>query len=174
MPDNKKTKEERIDSALFLLADLYNKDLSTALVTLYHQILEPYLIDEIERALKVLCETQGFFPKPNEIIDIINIHRDPPGPSVKARAQQQWRVILQQVGKHGSYHPPKFSDPITQHLVSTQFRWPYLCEMNESNEDWEQRRWCDAFELAVELYADLKQIGVPEKVRDLLDDIGSE
>jgi hypothetical protein len=38
-------------------------------------------------------------------------------PGKKNQTPWQWRVFLQQVCKHGRYHPPKFLNSITQNLI---------------------------------------------------------
>ncbi len=51
--------------------------------------------------------------------------------------------------------PHTFTDPITSNLIKTQFSWKYLCGLEEQSENWEQKRWCKAFDLVVDVYRDL-------------------
>ena len=75
------------------------------------------------------------------------------------------------IRQHGARRRPIFADPVTEHLIKTQFTWSYLCDMLEENENWEQKRWCEAFDLAASIHADLLEIEVPDKVRGLLDTV---
>ena len=177
MPDEIENREEKIDRVLFLMAEIYEKQLTNEALKLYHLILKPFSVAEIERACKTWMESYedkkyNFYPKPNQIIETIQIDKIIGAP-VKVRAQQQWRVILQQIRYHGPYHPPKFTDPITQHLIDTQFRWSYLCNMIEAEQHWQQKQWCDAYELAAEIQKDLKKIEIPDRVMNLVDKIGN-
>jgi len=174
----KKTRTQRIDEILYELEKVFTKDLDETTINVYHKILGPYSVEEISAACSTWLASTGdrkfdYFPRPNQIIEIIE-SKKVKGPRIEVRAQQQWRVILQQIKRHGDYHPPQFSDPITANLVKTQFSWSYLCNMEESEENWEQKRWCEAFVLAAELHKDLAALEVPEKVIKLLDGIGKE
>ena len=173
-----KTRTHRIDEILFQLGEVFSFDLNEPTIELYHKILKPYPINDVSRACTTWLSSHGerkfdFFPRPNQIIEIIEATKVE-GPRIEVRAQQQWRVILQQIKRHGPYHPPQFTDPITAHLVKTQFSWSYLCNMLESEENWEQKRWCEAFKLASELQKDLIALDVPKAVSTLLDDIGKD
>ena len=73
--------------------------------------------------------------------------------------------------QHGARRRPKFADPVTEYLIKTQFTCSYLCGTLEENENWEQKRWCEAFDLASSIHEDLLEIEVPKKVRELLDNV---
>ena len=174
----KKTRTQRIDEILYELEKVFTKDLDETTINVYHKLLASYSVEEISAACSTWLSSTGdrkfdYFPRPNQIIEIIEAKKDK-GPRIEVRAQQQWRVILQQIKRHGPYHPPQFSDPITAHLVKTQFSWSYLCNMLENEENWEQKRWCEAFELAAELQKDLIALEVPKAVGKLLDTVAKE
>jgi len=78
------------------------------------------------------------------------------------------------IRQHGARRRPIFADPVTTHLIRTQFNWSYLCDMPESKENWEQKRWCEAFDLAAKIHKDLVQIEVSAKVGALLETVGKE
>lgn len=173
---NKETKRrEKIDKIIFLMGNYYGQSLSEDVVDLFHQLWAEHETEDISTACSLWMKTPGeknrWFPRANEIIEIIERNKGPKI-TIQTRAQQQWRVILQQIPKHGMYHPPTWSDPITAQLVQNQFSWSYLCSMEESELQWEQKRWCEAFELAAELYGDLPQIEqMPEDVKSLMEKI---
>jgi len=134
----------------------------------YYKILESYDIADVEKAFGAALGTMKWFPKPVELRDLIEADQGLVI-SIEARAQQEWRGVMSAVRQLGAGRPPRFLDPVTAHLVRTQFTWSYLCGMLEENENWEQKRWCEAFDLADSIHEDLLEIEVPDKVRGLLD-----
>lgn len=168
MPDNMKTRQETLDKILLLMCNYYQQALTQEVLSIYHELWAEYAIEDIAAAAKIWMKENRWFPLADGIIRIIEEQKGPKI-SIETRAQQQWRVILQQIKRHGAYHPPKFSDPITANLVKTQFSWSYLSYMKESEENWEQKRWCEAFKLAAELHKDLAALDVPRQVSKLLE-----
>lgn len=157
----------QIDKILFKTEACYSgAEFDSASLDVWHDALAEFEIEEISAALRIHIKESKFLPKISEIIDIIEKNKGPQI-SIQSRAQQQWRIVLSAVATQGKNNPPTFSDPITANLVKTQFRWQYLCDMKQENENWEQKRWCEAFELAIESHPDMKQIEVSAKVKEL-------
>lgn len=79
-PDKKITKERKIDQILVLVGENYGKEINPNTVVLFHRILEPYSIKEIEKAffewLNSTDEQSRFFPKTNDIIRILRKLQD--------------------------------------------------------------------------------------------------
>lgn len=169
MQESKETRQEAIDKILLIMGDYYQQTLTEDVIDIYHRLWAGYPVEDVAAACEIWMKCNRWHPMVNQIIDILETRQ---GPSLQTRAQVQWRVILQQIPKHGMYHPPRFSDPITANLVKSQFSWSYLCSMEESELNWEQKRWCEAFELAAELFEDLVQLEVPEEVGELLNTVG--
>ena len=168
MTDSRK-RQEAIDKTLLIMCQYYEQQLTDDVIEIYHLLWAKYETEDITSACYIWMEKSRWFPKGNEIIELIETQKGPQI-SLQTRAQQQWRVILQQLKRHGPYHPPQFSDPITAELVKNQFSWSYLANMKESEENWEQKRWCEAFELAADLYKDVELLDVPESLKNLLAD----
>jgi hypothetical protein len=160
------TRQEKIDKILLNMALYFGHELVPDTIDVYHKLFADYSHEQINSACWEWMYANQWFPRANEIIKIIE-HNSDPQPSIQSRAQQQWRIVLSAVATQGKNNPPKFSDPITANLVRTQFRWPYLCDMKQENENWEQKRWCEAFELAIESHPDMKQLEAPAKVKKL-------
>jgi hypothetical protein len=165
-----KTRQEAVDKILIVMCNYYTQGLTQEVLDLYHLLWADYEVSEISAASMIWMKNNRWFPKADEIIKIIESARGPQI-DIKTRALEQWRVVLQQLQYHGSYHPPKFSDPITAHLLKNQFRWSYLSEMKVDEEQWEQKRWIEAFEAAAKVHQDLLEIGVSGKVMELISEI---
>lgn len=87
----------------------------------------------------------------------------------KNRAIWQWSVILEQLKYHGKYHPPKFSDPITQHLSRIQSWWYDLHDMTSDERPAMRHRWIKDFNIMVEIEQALGIVQIPEQVYNYLD-----
>ena len=167
MKNTDDSRSRQIDSILFKTEACYpSAEFDPASLDVWHEALMEFDIEEITKAFSIHVKECKFLPVISEIIDIIKKNKGPQI-SIQSRAQQQWRIVLNAVATKGQNNPPTFSDPITANLVRTQFRWPYLCDMKQENENWEQKRWCEAFELAIESHPDMKQIEVSAKVKEL-------
>ena len=164
-----KSRSRQIDSILFKAEACYhNAQFDPNSIDVWHEALAEYDIADISAAFTVHVKQSRFLPTVAEIIQIIKGVKDPQI-SIEARALQQWRVVVSAVRKYGTNKPPQFTDPITANLVRKQFRWSYLCGIEESKENWEQKRWCEAYDLAAEIHKDLLTLDVPRQVRKLLD-----
>ena len=161
----------QLDKVLLGMALYYEREMDDALVNIYHELLAEYDIEDIKAACNIWMKTQKWFPKASELIEIINNNRGA-AISIESRAQQQWRHVVSMVRARGlTRGKPIFADPITEHLVRTQFRWSYLCGIEEAKENWEEKRWCEAYDLAAEIHKNLLTIEVPKQVSGLLDRI---
>ena len=162
--NEKASRETQLDKILLKMALYYEREMDNELIALYHNLLEEFAVEDIGAACSIWMKTSGWYPKVSEIIDIINKHRDPVL-SIESRAQQQWRLVLEQIRLRGMRQgTPAFEDPITKYLIRTQFSWSYLCRMKETDENWEQKRFCESYAVADEIGADRLSLAAPEKV----------
>jgi len=129
-------------------AVIYDKDLSPDLLSSYWAIFRGYNLDKFKGAMNEICRTLKFWPKPSEIIEVMDRHKGPV--AVEARAEQQWRIVIRAVRSGGAGREPVFTDKTTAWLIKNQIRWGYLCEMLQSDEKWEQKRFCRSYELIKE------------------------
>lgn len=156
----KSSRATELDKILLSMALYYEKELNSDVVSIYHELLSDFEIDDISAACSIWMKSKRFYPKVNEIIGIIEKNCGT-CISIESRAQQQWRIVLSTLGRG------PFKDPITAHLCKSQFRHSYLRNMLEANENWEQKRWCEAFALASEIGEDRLILEAPEAVLQL-------
>lgn len=173
MAKKPKSRTQQIDEILFELEKYFNVDLEETSIALYHKAWTPYTIEEIGAACSIWLSSYDdrrydFMPRANQLIKIMEKAKGPVIPNIQARALDQWRVVLTHIKRHGAGRPATFEDPVTDYLIKNQFAWTYLAKMKEEDEKWEQKRWCEAFVLAVEVHDDLVRIEAPEKVLDLI------
>jgi hypothetical protein len=140
---------KEIDRLLTSMAIYYDKDLPLVAIDIYHELWSEFNMDEIKAACTFHMKTCKFFPKASEICEIIKARR--PNQSIEARALQEWRKVILAIRQRGEHRgPPQFKDKITNYLIATQFSWQRLCNMLVDKEEWEQKRWCESFELVDE------------------------
>jgi len=161
-------RSREIDSILFKAETCYpNAEFDPSSFEVWHLVLAEFEIEEISTAFSTHIKESKFLPTISEIFHIIKRNKGQQT-SIEARTQQQWWLVMKAVRQRGlSRGAPLFADPVTANLVKTQFRWTYLCEIKEPDEKWEQKRWCEAFELAIECHPDLKQIDALANVKEL-------
>lgn len=166
------TRADRIDQIIMAMAMYYEKEIPSEVVDLYHQLLADVSESDIAGACSVWMKKSRWFPRANDILEIIHKLKNA-NISIESRAQQQWRAVLSAVRRRGFQRgSPGFDDPITAILVERQFTWSYLCELQEIDEKWEQKRWCEAFELASEIEDDQLRIDTDSKIKLLVEPIG--
>ena len=167
-----KNRAREMDSILFNAEACYpNAEFNPASLDLWHQALAEYDIDEISTAFTAHVKKNRFLPTIAEIVTILEDKRSPPI-NLEARAQAQWRVVMQAVRMVGLENgAPCFADPITDNLIRTQFSWEYLCSSRIENENWGQKLWCEAYQLSAEIHWDLLRLEIPEQVLRLVDRI---
>lgn len=162
----------KIDKTITLMAIYYDKDLTGITIDLYHELWADYDPDEIAPACMIHMKANKFFPRASEIIDIITNNRGPVL-SIETRAQAEWRKVMLAVRQRGlNRGAPEFKNPITRHLVQAQFNWSYLCGFLEKDMNWEQKRWCEAYELASEIDLDQLKIDSAKSIQKLIAPIG--
>ena len=156
-----KTRDERFLSAFMSVWEIFKSDKSPSdlLINAYNDALSSFDIESVERVFGMAIATLKWFPRPAELIELID---DKPKIRIEAVAQQQWRLVLATLGKGD------FNDPVTARLCKRQFNYNYLRNMLEKDENWEQKRFCEAYELEAEANQSYPQIeDMPEKVKTL-------
>ena len=145
---------------------IYDKDLTSPLLESYWNILKPYQIDEINSAMNEVCRKNKFWPRPSEVIEKIEGGQI----AIESRAEQQWHLVIDAVRKYGLNRPINFDDPITRHILSRGISWGYLCGINQCDEKWEQKRFCNSYQLLADQWQRDPQIEqMPDEVKRLVD-----
>lgn len=169
---NKRMSE--LDAILYLTEACYPGEFNQASIDVWHKCLAEYRISEISAAFTIYVKSakKPFLPVISEIITILENNRGPTL-SIESRAQAEWRKVMLAVQQRGlNRGAPEFKNPITRHLVQAQFNWSYLCGFLEKDMNWEQKRWCEAYELASEIDLDQLKIDSVKSIQKLITRIG--
>lgn len=117
-------------TALQKVFALYDKQLSTILLDVWWEALQPYTLQEVTRALTVHVrnpDTGQYLPKPADVIKALR------GTSANT-AQSAWTKVDGAVRKVGPHKSVAFDDPIIHRVIQDMGGW---IRMNEhTNDEW--------------------------------------
>ena len=91
--------------AMAVLSEVYDKSLSKRGILIYYRLLEKYPWDRVKAALETILRTSPFFPKPSEIISLV----EESAYSEQVEDEEiisSWKMLLSLIRKHGSYSNP--------------------------------------------------------------------
>jgi hypothetical protein len=115
---------KRFASNLNGLAEILGAELSELKLSFYERALSHFSDDHIEMAVTVAAQTMEFFPKPVQLIEIIQ------GKS-QERALIAWDQLIASVQRYGSYHSVIFGDGKIAKAVELMGGWVHVCGMRE-------------------------------------------
>ncbi|HEA67185.1 MAG TPA: hypothetical protein ENI07_10250 [Desulfobacterales bacterium] len=99
--DNEKKK---IAEAFTALCELHDKKISPVARKMYAETLKGFSADQITMAISQSIREHKWFPKPAELIELIN----GPTPQIEDIAETQANFVISQVRKLGSWRTPVF------------------------------------------------------------------
>lgn len=100
---------------------LGGKDLTKDILSIYFKTLEQYDIDTIINAITKAAVTFKFFPKPVELIEIIE-------GKTEDRAEIECNKVFEALKKIGPYQSVCFDDPVSQAVIKQHFGgWVKMC-----------------------------------------------
>lgn len=116
------------------LGEIHNKTLSDITKDIYWKALKPYSDMQCEKAFNLSISTFKFFPKPAELVELIQNE----GGSLEDVAVVQAGIVLEKIKRVGGYASIQFDDPVTNAVIQTGFGgWPKLCgELLSDQEKW--------------------------------------
>lgn len=111
------------------LAEIYNRTLSEASVTLYYNALKQYDFEDVNNAINIIVRQSRFMPSISEIIDIIENKQTP-----DALAEQAYNKLIRARKEVGAYASIVFDDPIIHRIIEQHGGWPAVCAMTKDDE----------------------------------------
>jgi len=153
--------------ALGAIAEIYGRELNSTALRVYYEIFkeEGFTVNQINQASKHLLKTREFtsMPTPAEFINAIK-------GSNEDQAELQSHIVLQAVRGDSQI----FTDPVTQHLMTTRWMVDRLKEtLVEREEHFFVRDFKEAYIAYSNTKDSLKQIGsIPPKIQGMIEKIG--
>ena len=120
------------------LFDLFDKDLSAAVLKMYWAAFQSLTDDEVFCAMDQAVITCKFMPKPAEIIDLIR------GDS-KSQALGEWGKVLGFMRKEGRFGEHKLPADILD-AVNQIGGWEYLCTLTYKQLEFKARAFTEIYE----------------------------
>jgi hypothetical protein len=102
------------------LGELFNKEISPSLMELYWQILDNLTDTQFEKACQEAARKRRFFPKPAELLELIE--QDPASLALAA-----WDKLTQAIRDYGQYRSIEFDDPALTATVESMGGWVTAC-----------------------------------------------
>lgn len=117
-----------------MLGEAFDREISKNLSNLYWIALNQFTDEQCESAFKQASVSCKFFPKPAELIELIN---GPKG-NIDDIAMVQANAVINAMKNVGAYKSVVFDDPITMAVIQQGYGgWQKMCA--DSNED--QNKW---------------------------------
>ncbi len=111
-------------------AIIYEKEFNEDLIQAYWLLLKEFDLMVITEAFNQHCRQSKFFPKPAEIIGIIQ-------GDTEDIAMVEAAKVIQAIKEYGAYHSVVFDDAWTQAVIHYGFGgWIQLCDLETHNEKW--------------------------------------
>jgi hypothetical protein len=127
--------------AMHLLAETFNEHVSEVRAEGYFDALRDWSIVDVNRAVRLALRACKFFPKPIELIELLNGTAD-------MNADAAWGELIRAVRQFGYARMPTFTDERTMRAIrETWGSWSQLCE-TLPNEGGELVGWMKQFKSA--------------------------
>ena len=132
---------ETKDKTVFLAvlnrtAIIYEKQFNEEMISAYWDLLKEFSLEAITEAFNQHCRQSQFFPKPAEIIGIIEGNT---GDIAMVEAAK----VIQAIKQYGAYQSVVFDDEVTQAVIHYGFGgWIQLCDLESKNEKWFIKDFC--------------------------------
>lgn len=103
--------------------ELHGREATPGMLTLAFEVLRPFELDAIERALHVQLRSRGYGPpKPGDISELIE-------GSAEDLGHRAWSRVLDAVRTVGSYESVAFDDPLIHAVIAEMGGWVTLCQL---------------------------------------------
>lgn len=108
---------------------IHGKEITETLASIYFEILKPFSDGECISAFKTLLTTSKFFPKPADILEIINERK-------KLNKSESWESVMKDLEAGTA---PK--DPLIMRIIKILGGWEYLQGLGYSDLVWVEKRF---------------------------------
>ena len=127
-----------------LLGELFDKSLSDALKDMYWVILQPFTDDQCKKAFELALTTCKFFPKPSEILEMINGNQG-------EQATFAWLRVDQAVKRVGPYESVDFTDDrAINSTIEGMGGWVQLCKTTQNEWKWKKLEFEKLYSIMVQ------------------------
>lgn len=120
--------QKKFSQGLMVLAEIYNRKLSSLLLQTYWNCLKKYSYDVFESTLWNFLKNpdyaRGNFPSPADWIRAIE-------GDTESKSLSAWTELVMTIRQVGHYESVMFTDPLIHRVVSDMGGWIFLCQQPE-------------------------------------------
>lgn len=116
---------ETVIEILGILSEVYGREVSPVLAQVYHTVLAGYPDGQVREAVNRAVRTLRFFPKPAEILEILEGTPDD-------RSMLAWQALENAIRRIGSWESVRFEDGALSAAVEALGGWTKVCEWTEA------------------------------------------
>lgn len=109
------------------VAEIYGEKLSEIKIQLYFELLKEYPYEIIEGAFVSHTKLSKFFPKPADIIELIE-------GSPEDKSLQAWLFLVDLIERYGYYYTIIVNDPVFVATVEDLGGWMHICSTWKKSE----------------------------------------
>lgn len=146
--------QEKFTQGLMILAEIYNRKLSSLLLHTYWNCLKKYSYGVFEATLWDFLKNPDYakrnFPSPADWIKVIE-------GDTASKSLVAWTEIINSIRHVGHYESVRFSDPVIHAVIKDMGGWIHLCQLSEHNLIFAQKE----FERRYQYYLSKKLVKVP-------------
>lgn len=126
--------KKKFTECMTMLGELFDKEISKTLQTVYWDILQPFDDERCVMAFNQVVKECKFFPKPVEILVFLQ------GTS-EDKAVQAWALVDNAMRKTGNYESLDFGDPKIHQCIEILGGWSQLGTLTEDEWKWKRKEF---------------------------------
>lgn len=127
-------KRSEFSKSIMVLGEIFDVNVSKHKMDIYFEILKSYTDEQIEKAFEIIVRTCKFFPKPAEIIELIEGKEN-------EKLLLMWEKIKNAIRDHGAYESIAFEDRIINQIIESLGGWVFLCSTPNEEMKWRQKEF---------------------------------
>jgi hypothetical protein len=120
------------------LAEVFDKEITETLFSVYWKVLEPFRDDESIQALNKCLTSCRFFPKPADLLESLQGKEED-------RATQAWEIVDRAMRTQGNYVSVDFGDSRIHQAIEMLGGWSYLGTITEDEWKWKRKEFESAY-----------------------------
>ena len=127
--------KQQFSEFMAAIGEIFDKEISVTLRKIYWETLKPYSDTQCKKAFEVALTTLKFFPKPSEILEIIN------GKETE-RSTLAWLRVHEAVKNIGPYESIDFTDDrAINSVIEAMGGWVQICQATLDEWKWKRKEF---------------------------------
>lgn len=131
----------RFKNALVGASVIFTKEITKDFLNVMFESLKDLSIEDLERSIMTHIKTGKFFPKPAQLIYLINANK----PNNKERALIAWLEVENAIVRVGQYRSLHLSDRLAIEVIKRIGGWQNICSLETKELSFKKREFIDAY-----------------------------